>query len=731
MTFKLEAKENYSAALVAQFPTNAQPLYVFLDACDVGLSFDFLRRKLRYIASIATGDHTLNNTGFTLWDGVIAVANGVLVNTVDNWNLWFCEKDIDTDAVTFYELYNVANTVPLGVGSNSIGDISFAVNPANGTNIVLNGTVWTFVAGAPAGNQTQIQVDLMTTIRQLSWDLNNSLDVNVATAFYVGATLAPGVNLNVEFLVPGIGGDAYTLGVGTAGSGSSGATLTGGTNTASDGTWRRMSGDAFVFGSNLPIVTDPRTGNAWFHVESCRVYHLRLSDNFQQKISPMVPLYNHNNPIYPIGLTVDWFMGFENDEFGGTHQNFLYLSPVNLSALDTQLDKLLRYAEFPFPAQVASGVNGANFRWCCDDLGNIYFIAGQNQGGKHFKFWKFTPPAKGLNGIPISGGGFTDITPWAAGTGPNTNNAAYTLALDGGQWQASSPAFAQNLLYYLPATKDFVTVTQNYNIQAGFFRDQYEFTFFDCTYINVAGAPTFDFHSAFVTGYMDASWKPSTLANAAYAVMSVQEHNLYLNSSDFIYGGVDYSKRWLLFNCYTVSNGVVNLTSLNFAVCVFVQYQFVNGQAPKILQFWDEQNGDGAYAVYGQAIKANVGGVWPANVPVLMQSSAFGPYETTNSYDLYINDNGVYDDVKKDFWWSGNNSNWYDFDPVFVPRSLLNGGSPIFNVFGTGPNPPLLKFAFSSGHFLPPALIPLPFPRYARTPGMAFFPQGSKSPIGH
>jgi len=42
---------------------------------------------------------------------------------------------------------------------------------------------------------------------------------------------------------------------------------------------------------------------------------------------------------------------------------------------------------------------------------------------------------------------------------------------------------------------------------------------------------------------------------------------------------------------------------------------------------------------------------------------------------------------------------------------------------------------FALGLIPPPApqpnLIPLPDPRYARTPGMAFFPNGNKTPIGH
>lgn len=693
-TYIMEALENYSAALVAQFNSMTQPLYDYSDQQGTGTNLDFGRRKIMYAVAIATGDTTTNNTGFTLWDGLTAVANGASVDTHNDWNLWFGEKDIDTGTVTFYEAYNVSNTVPIGVGSNATGSITFSANPSANQNIVLNGVTWTFKTSGATGTQTNIGATLGATLRQLSWDLNLSANSSINVAFYRSDSFPAQTegDIYVNYLTAGAGGDAYTLGAGTAGSSVSGATLTGGTNTASDGTWRRRTHDMSVFGNNLPIMIDPRTNNLWIHGQSCELYRFAFSDSFQQKISPTPPQYGVNDPVYPIGITSQWLIAFEGSQFAPDYNSpyHLYLIPPGITANETALDEILVYADYEFPTVSglsSSNIVTSNFRWCLDHSGNVYFLSGQNLAAtaKNYKLWKFTPPSVNGSGQPTSGGGFADVTPWSSSTGPNTNNSAYTTPVNG---------FSQNMLYFLPATSDFVALSLNTPEQKGESDDTYADYFIDCTFINVSGAPTFDYHNAFVTGYMTAAWAPTNLAGAAYAITSIagnigwpREHNLYLGATDYLYPGVDYTKRWLMFSVYPVVGGVVRPNNEQ-PHSVLVQYGFVSGSAPTALQVIDSLNWDAAYPTYASD-------VFPETViNASMVDSSGGGFSDT---DYYLNDNGLYDPVRNAFWWSGASSWMYDLNPVFTPRESLNGG---IYPGGSAPLPPFLWLSFGTS---PPA----------------------------
>lgn len=689
MPYVMEARENYSAALVAGFNagTPTAPLHCYADQQDVGLNFDAGRRRIMYSIQIATADITVNNTGFTLWDGEASVANGGNVNTVEKWNFWIGEKNIDTDAVVFYQCYNVANTVPVGVGSNSDGTITFAANPTNGLNIVLNGVTWTFVTSGAGAAQTNIGVDLAATLLQLSWDLNNSVNAGIDVAFYTAYPSVTGNLIHIQFLAPGAGGDAYTLAIGTAASAVSGATLSGGTNAHSDGTWRRMTTDMDAYSAfEVPVMVDPYTNNVWIHVFSCFVYRFALSDSFQQKISPLRPRFNVNNPLYPIGITQTWAYSFEQEIFSSPspHRNTLYLVPAGITSAETALDELLSYAQFVFP----TSINTSYFRWCMDHSGHAYFISGQLSGGKNYKLWKFTPPTV-VGGKPTTGGGFTDVTPWASNTGPNTDNAAYTS--DGGGNPYNQATNSRNNIMYLPATQEFVIITQNYQYENPASTGNFDFdlTFFDCTFYNT-GDLSFDYHHAFVTGYMTADWKPTNLAGAAYAVYLVNEHNLYLGESDFLYTGASYTSRWFAFLVFPVTAGVVE-TNFNFLRTVLVKYTFTSHAAPLVVQVVDEGGWDTAYTTYGATILPNDSPPLADPVPVVANSFVY-PGQGFLS-DLYVADSGIYDATTESFWYSGATPNMYTLNPIFTPRSLLNGGT----VFGSGtaPLPPFLRLQFS------------------------------------
>ena len=57
---------------------------------------------------------------------------------------------------------------PITTNKRAEGKITFASQPASTATIALNGTVWTFVAGTPAGNQTQIGASLAAHCSLLS-----------------------------------------------------------------------------------------------------------------------------------------------------------------------------------------------------------------------------------------------------------------------------------------------------------------------------------------------------------------------------------------------------------------------------------------------------------------------------------------------------------------------------------------------------------------------------------
>ncbi|MCX8016745.1 MAG: phage tail tube protein [Rhodocyclaceae bacterium] len=113
---------------------------------------------------------------------------------------------------------------PVTTAVKATGSIAFAANPSAGDTITLNGTVWTFVAGAPAGNETQIQATVTQTVDQLVADLNASADAEVSKCAYSRPTSTQ--TLAIEFDIAGPTGNGFTIAASAASV--SGPTLTGG-----------------------------------------------------------------------------------------------------------------------------------------------------------------------------------------------------------------------------------------------------------------------------------------------------------------------------------------------------------------------------------------------------------------------------------------------------------------------------------------------------------------------
>ena len=95
----------------------------------------------------------------------------------------------------------------LGGFSKAQGAIAFDANPSAGATITLNGVAWTFVSGAPSGNQTQIGANLAATLTQLATDLNASANASIAEATYSATADA----LKIVHDTAGLAGEAFTL----------------------------------------------------------------------------------------------------------------------------------------------------------------------------------------------------------------------------------------------------------------------------------------------------------------------------------------------------------------------------------------------------------------------------------------------------------------------------------------------------------------------------------------
>lgn len=131
-TFTLEALENYDATRAAQADGAGFPTQTGVDTHNLGLSADPVRRKLWYGVLIEYPSVT-NDTGFTLWTGESSIAPAALLSS-GNLSLWLGEKDLDTGAVTFHDVYDSAETVPVGIGGGdgtwrrSVFDITRTMN---------------------------------------------------------------------------------------------------------------------------------------------------------------------------------------------------------------------------------------------------------------------------------------------------------------------------------------------------------------------------------------------------------------------------------------------------------------------------------------------------------------------------------------------------------------------------------------------------------------------------
>jgi len=629
--YRMSAHENTAADYISS-------PYVNQTACQSspGSTFDFVRRLILYNARAYPNGTPTNDTGYNLWSGQNLIAPGATYNAGKQKNLRICTKDIDSEEVTWNDCYNVSRTVPAGIQLKIAG---------------------TKVAGSGYVDGTYLGVPLTG---------------GSGTGAFANITVIGGVVSYVDYIYNAAGGyavsDVLTASntyLGGSGSGFT-FTITSIARTA-NGSERRFvesQGDCF------PQLVDPRTGNTWVHVDStggtyiCSVYLFRSDDSFQQVISPLLPAHP-NSHMEPIGISDAWAYVVEDNASETSHYH-LCLTPRELTVRETGADFLLTYASYDFPALFNAMSSGPNAFVFTDDQ-TTYFLymglsASTSSVSRGYKLYRFDEPTSATGSGSVVGGGFTDVTPWAAGTGPNTNAASYTYNKSTGQSGWNQPT--NNFLYHLRDTNQIGILSKFFSWQtSNTLTVDPALTFFDFTYFDI-DAGTFDYHHAFVTGYMDADWNPlPSGTGAAWIVIDATQVNQFVGQNTYSFADHDYTKVWFSFVVQPYDAGFAGPDRTLWHT-ILVEYTLAYGSAPTVSTIYDETNWDTKYAAYGTEID---------NTNVVWQSQGIVNQDA-------ITNSGIYDATGNAFWWGGDSNllslNFSLFDVPFLKLSFTRADHP-------------------------------------------------------
>jgi len=677
-TYIMEAKENYDSASAAVLFANTQgPLYA-LDQSNLGTSFDFANRNLMYLG-FTSADITMsgsdpiytNNTGHTLYNGatyIIAPSGTANLTTEQVFSPQVCTKNLDTGTVTFYPTYDATKTVPANVGCTYI----------NLTGVGL-GYTHAAITVSGGGGTGMVAVPILDAA-------GGGYLVNVAiTDWGTGYTGTP------TFTVTGDGTGA-TIGASSF-------------QTPSDGTYRWIGSDyeAKVFGGpNGPNLVNPRNGDFWVGTISCDVFQFRAADNFAQTLAP-AKMATSTNPFsnpepVPMGIDATWCYCLTKPATGGILRSIdLVLIPAAIQTDETSAASKLTYVVWDStPGTPFSVDQGARLTFDTDGNAYVFSLGKQFTRSFYWRLTKFTPPSLTAYGSNAPGT-MTDLTPSLWDTG-SINADAANYALFGSDFSAS----LLMTIVRLPATN-----------QAAFLAkmpkeaddpSDWTTTQFGCVYVSFGITPTYDYHAGFVTGYMDSTWASvGSIPVTGYAVVDFRETNNYLEQSDHVYSGVDYTKRWFVFQCYPISGSAIDTS--NGLMDVLVEYQFVYGSAPAVVSppgvLTDGEWGTN-YSAYRSAISQQ---------NVVYNSMLLGTVPTedpnfSSGIGMLYPDPGIYDPTTNAFWFSGvtqqfppvsdisANAMFY-LDSAFTYRAAYNGvGQP--NTTGGPISPPFMRLTFSS-----------------------------------
>lgn len=170
-------------------------------------------------------------------------ANGLINDSnivIDSFGAWFTVAPTAT--------LPVPDGPPLSALAAS-GQIVFSQQPGVGSTLDFNGSIVSFVSGAPTGLQVQIGANLAATMANLETFLSGSADTQIDDNTYTMSN----ATLNIVNKTPGAAGNGFTLGSTVTGVSLSGATLTGGRDAAT--TTRATLTATIALGAN-PVVSE-------------------------------------------------------------------------------------------------------------------------------------------------------------------------------------------------------------------------------------------------------------------------------------------------------------------------------------------------------------------------------------------------------------------------------------------------------------------------------------------
>jgi hypothetical protein len=146
--------------------------------------------------------------------------NAIIAGTTCVWNAVYQRFEIESAGST-----GTGSIVGFLNSPTATGSATFSTQPAANDTLTIDGTIVTFVAGTPSGNQVQIGASLAATLQNLLTFLSASTDVNLVkmTYYVVGSVLY------FASVATGSAGNALTLVKSSTAITLSGATLSGGT----------------------------------------------------------------------------------------------------------------------------------------------------------------------------------------------------------------------------------------------------------------------------------------------------------------------------------------------------------------------------------------------------------------------------------------------------------------------------------------------------------------------
>lgn len=167
-----------------------------------------------------------------------------------------------------------------GTGVKASGTITFTGQPAPADTITIGGTVVTFVASGPTGNQVLIGATAAATATNLNTFLSASTDSNISLCTYS----VSGLVVTVTYKLVGLAGNSFTLAESAANLTVSGATLAGG-----------------VVSSSVTFATAPVSGTDISAL-------LKLTSSLAL---PLVPAYAAETPVEAVAimanLSANWY----------------------------------------------------------------------------------------------------------------------------------------------------------------------------------------------------------------------------------------------------------------------------------------------------------------------------------------------------------------------------------------------------------------------------------------